>query len=254
MRWPRSAWLLLLVVIFGQIAWVLVSGPNRVLLTWVTVVGFWLVTLLDAQRRFGKRWMLAYAVIIAALGWAVEAVGVTTGRPFGVYEYTDLLGPKLGPVPALVPLAWSMMVYPCWLAARRVMPNTLGAVFAAAWLIASWDLFLDPQMVGEGYWKWQQPVRSLPGIPGIPLSNYAGWLLVSLVMMLVIVALRKLAHENRPKAGLGPTGVMLGWVYASNVLAGAVFFGRPLGALIGAVAMGLVVIAYWRKTWIEITR
>ena len=48
---------------------------------------------------------------------------------------------------------------------------------------------------------------------------------------------------------LGPIPNMSSLPLLLAVLAGAVFFGSPLGALVGAVAMGLVVVAYWRMVW-----
>ena len=44
--------------------------------------------------------------------------------------------------------------------------------------LAAWDLFLDPQMVDAGHWTWAHPDPGLPLVPGVPLTNYAGWLVV----------------------------------------------------------------------------
>ena len=43
--------------------------------------------------------------------------------------------------------------------------------------------------------------------------------------------------------------LLLTWVYLSNVLAAAVFFGRPTVALWGAVCMGIVLIPWWWRSW-----
>jgi hypothetical protein len=45
--------------------------------------------------------------------------------------------------------------------------------------LTAWDLFLDPQMVGEGYWTWAK--RGV--YRGIPLSNYVGWFVTGLGVM-----------------------------------------------------------------------
>ena len=55
---------------------------------------------------------------------------------------------------------------------------------------------------------------------------------------------------RRPVADGVPT-LMLLWVYCSNVLANAVFFGRPWVALWGGLIMGAVVIPW---AWISWTR
>ena len=56
-------------------------------------------------------------------------------------------------------------------------------------------------MVEAGHWFWLDPWPTLPGVPGIPVSNFAGWLLVALLM---IAALDRVAarppRRRRPAA------------------------------------------------------
>jgi len=56
--------------------------------------------------QVGPRRALLVSGGIALAAWALEAVGVTTGVPFGPYRYTPALGAWLGPVPAAIPFAW----------------------------------------------------------------------------------------------------------------------------------------------------
>ena len=88
-------------------------------------------------------------------GFAVEALGVATGFPFGRYAYGAALGPTLLGVPLVIPLAWTWMAWPAWIAAGHLTGHSAapGGRSAAVGL-AAWDLFLDPQMVAEGYWTW----------------------------------------------------------------------------------------------------
>lgn len=51
----------------------------------------------------------------ALITWSFEQVGVATGAVYGAYHYSGMLGPKLGAVPLLIPLAWFMMIYPSYL-------------------------------------------------------------------------------------------------------------------------------------------
>lgn len=41
----------------------------------------------------------------------------------GTYHYPGMLGPKLGAVPVLIPLAWFMMIYPSYLIS--IVPSNL---------------------------------------------------------------------------------------------------------------------------------
>ena len=114
---------------------------------------------------------------VVTVAWASEALGSKTGFPFGAYDYTENLQPQLLGVPLLIPLAWLMMLPPAWAVAQRITGQTSGLAFVAVSALAftAWDLFLDPQMVHWGLWVWDAPGAYF----GIPLVNFAGWLLVS---------------------------------------------------------------------------
>jgi putative membrane protein len=166
---------------------------------------------------------------------------VATGFPFGEYDYSGRLGPKLLDVPLIIPLAWTWMAWPAWLAALRVARSRPMRIIVAAGGLAAWDLFLDPQMVAEDYWLWRSPEPSLPGVPGIPIGNYLGWLGFALVLMTALSwALGRAGAEPEPQDI--PMIVLWLWTYASSVLAHAVFLGLPASAAWGAVGMGAAVL------------
>lgn len=221
-----------------QVAYPLTDGSTRDRLTVVTVVVFAGATLSHAAVHRGVRWAAAYAAVTAGTGLLAEAVGTATGFPFGAYDYADSLGGKLLGVPVVIPLAWAMFAYPCLLVGQRLARTRLGATVVGGWALASWDLFLDPQMVAAGHWRWTDVTVSLPGSPEIPVSNYLGWVLVGVVMVGLLQLLPRRAADDRVPAAL------FLWTYASSVLAFAVFFGRPVVALVGGVGMGAVAIPY----------
>ena len=172
-------------------------------------------------------------------GLVAESVGVATGWPFGQYAYTGSLGAEVLGVPFVVPLAWVMMAWPALVVARTLATRRLTVVVLAAVALTAWDVFLDPQMVAAGHWTWFHPSPGLPLIPGIPLTNYAGWLLVSLVMMAILHA--ALPREDGPST---PAATMYLWVYFSSVMAHLVFFGLPGSAVTGGILMGAVAIPF----------
>jgi putative membrane protein len=234
--------------VLAQVSYPLLDGEPLRLATIVSVLALAAAALLHATAVRGPAWALAAFAIVGGLGWLAEGVGVATGFPFGTYSYAATLGPQLVGVPVLVPLAWFMLGYPAYLAGQALGGRRWGWL-AGAWTLAAWDLFLDPQMVAAGHWTWAEPTPALPGVPGIPLTNYAGWLLTATAMMLALTALgRATGRDREPAPGLLPHDLLpaavLLWTYASQVMANLVFFGRPAVAGWGAVAMGLTVLPY----------
>ncbi len=238
--WPLP-WALLGTLVVAQIGYPLTGGAARAGLTVVTVVLGYLLSVSHALLTRGPGAAAALVATATFGGFVVEAVGVATGYPFGSYDYSGRLGPKLLGVPLIIPLAWTWMAWPAWLAALRLARTRVARLAVAAVGLAAWDLFLDPQMVAEGYWRWRDPVPALPGVPGIPVGNYLGWLGFALVLMAALSA----AGGRRAAAPAGPDGPMLAlwfWTYASSVLAAAVFLGLPASAVWGGVLMGAVVL------------
>ena len=245
-RWLPGS--LATLTILAQIIWPLATGSPRDGLTAATVVLFALSCASHAWIVRGPLWMLGWLVISGGIGLLAEVLGTNTGFPFGHYSYADRLGPTLFGVPAVIPLAWAMMSYPCLLAARRLTTGPLKTAAIAAFALASWDLFLDPQMVGEGHWTWSSASVILPGVEGIPLQNFVAWFGVALLLMLILDRLpRRRSDGDVPPDGV--PAVLLTWTYVSNILLNSVFAHRPSVALWGGIAMGLVVIPYLWRVW-----
>ncbi|WP_422736085.1 carotenoid biosynthesis protein [Micromonospora sp. WMMD729] len=252
----RISWTLLGVLVLAQICYPLTTGATRAGLTVATVVLGWLLSVGHALLSRGPRVAAALVAVATGGGFAIEAIGVATGVPFGSYDYSGELGPKLAGVPLIIPLAWTWMAWPAWLAAVRLTggdraPTGGGRASAAGlWVrrialatvgLAAWDLFLDPQMVAEGYWVWRDATPALPGLTGIPVSNYLGWLLFAVLLM---SALRPLAGPTaeRTDAGDHPMVALYLWTYFSSILAHAVFLDLPASALWGAAGMAVTAV------------
>jgi len=208
------------------------GGGARRVLSSVVVGGLAASTAASAARRWTPRRAAGAAAAVAGLTAVVERVGTSTGVPFGRYAYTTALRPALGGVPVIVPLAWFAMGVPAREAARAALQGRGGArarVAAGAVALTAWDLFLDPQMVAEGYWRWarQGPYR------GIPLSNFAGWFVTGLAVMGLLELL--LPADDRP-ADEALVATYAGMAVMETVGFAAFFRDRTV-ALAGGAAM-----------------
>jgi uncharacterized membrane protein len=243
-RTARSAgvtWVLVAAAVGAQIVYPLVPGELRTEITVGTVLVFCAASLADAGRLHGARGAATLLAVAGGGGLLAETVGVRTGFPFGDYAYTGDLGPELFGVPVVVPLAWTMMAWPALVVGRTLAARGRPVVVALAggWALAVWDLFLDPQMVDAGHWSWAAPEPALPLVPGVPLTNYAGWLLVSVLMVGLLH--RLLDPHERPS---GPAAVLYLWTFGSSVVAHVAFFDRPGSALVGGIVMGTVAVPF----------
>jgi putative membrane protein len=189
-------------------------------------------------QAWGSIRTLAVGLAIIFFGWAAETLGSKTGFPFGAYSYTDTLQPQILGVPLQIPLGWLMMLPPSWAVAQAIAKRAAtkwqlpAFVGLSALAMTAWDLMMDPMMVSWGMWKWQNP----EGYFGIPWSNYAGWLLVSALITIVV------RPKNLPIAPLLLI-YTLTWLLEMGGL--LLFWDLPGPALIGGLAMGSLSVAGW---------
>ncbi len=210
------------------------GGPTRRVLSNVVVVGSFTTTTANAVRRWGARRAGVAAAATAIGTTVVERVGTATAIPFGRYGYTAALRPQVAQVPAIVPLAWFAVGLPARETAhaalgKRSTPVTRIVLGSAA--LTAWDLFLDPQMVGEGYWTWAK--RGM--YRGIPLTNYLGWFITGLgVMALLEAALPPADDPNDADGVLVGTYTYMG---VMETIGFARYFRDPVVAIVGGLGM-----------------
>jgi uncharacterized membrane protein len=147
------------------------------------------VLVIPLLQRARLSWVPAFLAVYL-VSFLSEFVGTGYGFPFGGYEYTGLLGPKLGGrVPAVIPLSWFLMALPSWAMARAVFSGAsqrLGRITLGAYLLTAWDLALDPAMSYlTPYWVWED---SGP-FYGMPLVNLLGWMGTGMLLMGVMEGL-----------------------------------------------------------------
>jgi uncharacterized membrane protein len=237
-------WLLALATIVLMVVFPLVHGTARRDVVVAVVVTFFLASVSHAWVWRGLAWTLGFCVIAVGGGFAVEVLGLRTGVPFGDYVYGPGLTRTVAGVPWVVPLAWAMVAYPSLVLARRVARSPILVPVIGGFALAGWDVFLDPMMTAEGYWRYSHVTYPLPHVPGIPAVDYLGWLVAAVVMMALLDRL-----PDRPVPDGQPALLYL-WTYVSSVVANLFFLNRPWVALYGGVAMGLAAVPYTYALWV----
>jgi putative membrane protein len=125
--------------------------------------------------------------LLCGYTYAVEYVGVTTGYPYGAFEYGVDLGPMIAAsIPAALPILFLPLVVNAYLlcllllggGARRRLVR-IPVVVAA---VVGMDLVLDPAAVSVGFWAYDAGGLYY----GIPWRNYAGWMLSATVSVAVL--------------------------------------------------------------------
>jgi hypothetical protein len=116
-----------------------------------------------AMLMYGWRRGFCAGLIVMAVSYFVEAIGVLTGFPFGVSHYTTILSPRLpGSVPLAVLFAWVLIVFGVygWVHVEKYRLNIRRALLGAL-LATLLDVEIEPVAAHlEHYWEWHPIVKN----------------------------------------------------------------------------------------------
>jgi uncharacterized membrane protein len=146
----------------------------------------------SASHLLGPGPALRFVVIGLVIGWVAEELGATRGWFFGEYTYTEVLGPRIGSVPFIIPLMWFALCYVAYVIANLIVwqspsdgaPSTLQSVvmsFLAAMIVTAYDLGADPYMVFT--LKAWIMTKTDGGWFGETLQGFVGWMAVAFVII-----------------------------------------------------------------------
>jgi uncharacterized membrane protein len=241
--WPFFAAIMYLILAEAVWRWVKLPDLGNIGFTLVFV----LFALLHCIAMEGFRRTALFFAASATVSYLMEEVGVRTGLIYGAYHYSDLLGPKLGHVPLLIPLAWFMMIYPSWMVAKavlagvdtRTLSGITGLATIAALVMTAWDVVMDPGMAAAGNWVWEQGGAYF----GVPRRNYLGWLLTTFLVYWIVGWLgRGSGHRIRATRLFEALPVIVYSFLAVRYLASNSF---PALQVVALFSMGLPALLAW---------
>ena len=144
-------------------------------------------------------WRAAPALFVlgSAIGFLFELVGLSTGVPFGRYEYVGLARPTIAGVPIPVVIAWGLYTTVAYLCASATVRRRLSRILLASAYMVILDLGLDPVLVEAGLWRWVE--AGVLTWYGVPITNFIGWYVVSATTLTIYEVA---AGGDRPRTSI----------------------------------------------------
>ncbi|MDQ6677554.1 MAG: carotenoid biosynthesis protein [Acidobacteriota bacterium] len=211
----RLLWGAYLFLWIGGVASHATSGGTPSNMAWAAPVFLALAAAIAVVSEWPEWRPMALAF---AIGFAAEAAGVHWAYPFGSYRYSGVLAPLIFGVPPVVAGAWMILF-------AYVRQMRLGIIASAA-AMAALDLVIDPLAANVlGFWHWQ----SAGPVYGVPLTNFAGWFMVSAGLFAVT---RGEARRNSQMVWLG-TSILL--FFAAIAAVHSYFLPAALGTVLATV-------------------
>jgi putative membrane protein len=122
-----------------------------------------------------RNWrVLIWLAFCFMTGFTVEAIGVSTGKIFGLYSYGEVLGPGFFGVPLVIGFNWMIVLFCSVNAARFITDNRVLSTFIASLFPVILDFIMEPVAVAFKYWQWHSET--------VPLRNYLAWWIISLFL------------------------------------------------------------------------
>lgn len=216
------------------------------------VFSFFAAFLLACVPHVGWRKTLIFAVVGYLIAFTSEKLSITTGFPYGWYYYIDDTSQRelwVWGVPFFDSLSYVFLTYCSYTTAlfilsplavkgadlitleTRAIRQSWAALVLGAFLQTFLDIIIDPValqgnrwFLGQIYGYYEDGLHF-----GVPVSNYAGWLLTSFVL---VAAFQRI---DRKRDDTAPRGV----------------FAMPFRSLLGPVLYLSVLIFNWIVTvWI----
>ncbi|OLY93372.1 putative membrane protein [Cnuella takakiae] len=232
------------------------SNPRLLTVGWITLIVYLVWSIGGQQllapvlnpfyRNLVEQVLLTLFFVVLALGYykvkelgvfallcfvvsnLFENTSVLFGFPFGYFEHSPALGPRLFNIPWLATPTYMAMGFVSWMVAkvlvhrtRFVQWNTLvwETAIVASFVFSMWDFCNDPVFHLNKAFAYRNPGPWF----GVPVSNFMGWLLVTFCFYFPIslfLSLRNLEKDYRllpPKQYWHQALLMYGAVAAGGI-------------------------------------
>ena len=131
---------------------------------------------------------ILFFLFIFITAFIIEAIGVKTGRIFGIYRYETGLGPKIFETPLMIGANWALLVYCTAVIADRFPVSDFLKIIAGSAIMLAYDFMLELAAPVMHMWSFEDNV--------VPWRNYASWFLLAVIFH-SLLRLTGIRTENR---------------------------------------------------------
>jgi putative membrane protein len=115
---------------------------------------------------------LLLGVFLSIYALAIEASSITTGFPYGFFNYGERIGYKVFDlVPWNVPFSWIPLFVGCLALSMHLTKHWWKRIIGTALGVVLVDLMLDPAAVQLDMWSFRHPGSYFD----VPVTNFLGW-------------------------------------------------------------------------------
>ena len=218
------------------------------------VFGFLVAFLAAGFADLGVRRTLLFAAWVGPLAWLCEFSSTRIGVPFGLYHYTGTTrGQELfvGNVPFMDSLSFTFLAYAAYCLARVALagrrPPAPTVALVAGLLMMALDVVIDPLAVrGERWFLGRIFYYPEGGVYfGVPLSNFAGWVVVGTLGVGGYLALTRRLRGGAAPGGRPWPGVALYYAVFVFNLAVTAWIGEWVLVMVGATVHLVTALVLW---------
>lgn len=172
--------LIIIIVLFHTVGVIGLSMPSLrpiflQLVPWHILL--MLIVIVASHRPLDYR-ILLFALLIFIIGYAAEWIGIHKNWLFGSYNYGTTLGLQFYDIPLIIGVNWFLLIYSAGVLMQQLrIRSVFSRIITGAIVLVLLDLLIEPVAIKLDYWHWADNI--------IPLSNYAGWFLLSALMLFV---------------------------------------------------------------------
>lgn len=127
--------------------------------------------LLMAYFPYKEKDFIRFCIFLFTAGFAVEMIGVQTGKIFGPYYYGYALGFKLKHVPIVIGINWVMLTLATQTIAQKFSNKLYITASIGATLMVLLDMLIEPVASKYQFWHWHNDT--------IPVQNFVAWFVIS---------------------------------------------------------------------------